>query len=159
MATIAENLTKLQAARTNIASAITAKGGTVASGDGFEDFASDIGSIPAGSTAAKLTPVSTVSSPSELYIVEEEYYIYCYGTVKLGGNTSVVFNVPNEFDMSKIGSIRGESVFSYYGSGGYYRKSCGATVDSTNKTISFSDLSTSSMSNPRFILVIWEKAI
>ena len=46
--TIAENLTRLQTARTNIATAITTKGGTVASGAGFEDFPTAIGTIPAG---------------------------------------------------------------------------------------------------------------
>ena len=44
------NLTRLSNARTNIASAITAKGGTVVNDDGFEDFVSDIGSIPSGTT-------------------------------------------------------------------------------------------------------------
>ena len=47
--TIAENLTRLQNAKTAIANAITAKGGTVGSGDGFEEFAADIGSIPISS--------------------------------------------------------------------------------------------------------------
>lgn len=46
--TIAENLTRLQTARTNIATAITTKGGTVASGAGLEDFPTAIGTIPAG---------------------------------------------------------------------------------------------------------------
>lgn len=46
--TIAENLTRLQTARTNIATAITTKGGTVAAGAGFEDFSTAIGTIPAG---------------------------------------------------------------------------------------------------------------
>ena len=46
--TIAENLTRLQTARTAIAGAITAKGGTVTSGDGFEDFPTDIATIPSG---------------------------------------------------------------------------------------------------------------
>ena len=48
--TIAENLQRLQTARTNIATAITTKGGTVTSGDGFEDFATDIATIPASTT-------------------------------------------------------------------------------------------------------------
>ena len=48
--TIAENLQRLQTARTNIATAITTKGGTVTSGDGFEDFATEILNIPTGST-------------------------------------------------------------------------------------------------------------
>lgn len=48
--TIAENLTRLQNATTAIANAITTAGGTVNSGDGLEDFATDIGTIPGGST-------------------------------------------------------------------------------------------------------------
>lgn len=48
MATIEQNLTKLVNARTSIANAITAKGGTVAQGDGFEEFPADIATIPAG---------------------------------------------------------------------------------------------------------------
>ena len=44
--TIAENLTRLQNARTAIAKAITAKGGTVSSGDGYEEFVKDILTIP-----------------------------------------------------------------------------------------------------------------
>lgn len=46
--TIAENLQRLVDARADIASAITAKGGTVAAGDGFEDFPAEILGIPAG---------------------------------------------------------------------------------------------------------------
>ena len=46
--TIAENLARLTAARTNIANAITAKGGTANSGDGLEEFPTDIATIPSG---------------------------------------------------------------------------------------------------------------
>jgi len=51
--TIAENLARLQAARTAIGAAITAKGGTVDSGDGFEEFPADIAAIPSGGGATK----------------------------------------------------------------------------------------------------------
>jgi hypothetical protein len=44
--TIAENLQRLQIARTNIATAITAKGGTLVENAGFEDFPDAISSIP-----------------------------------------------------------------------------------------------------------------
>ena len=44
--TIAENLQRLVDAKTAIGNAITAKGGTVASGDGLEEFAADIATIP-----------------------------------------------------------------------------------------------------------------
>jgi hypothetical protein len=44
--TVAQNLQRLQTARTNIANAITNKGGTVPSGSGFEDFSNLILQIP-----------------------------------------------------------------------------------------------------------------
>ncbi|MBO7259889.1 MAG: hypothetical protein J6U97_00155 [Bacteroidaceae bacterium] len=43
--TIAENLQRLQAAKTAIGNAITTKGGTVGADDGLEDFASDVATI------------------------------------------------------------------------------------------------------------------
>lgn len=46
--TIAENLVRLQNARSSIISAISAKGGTVSSSDGYEDFPAAIASIPSG---------------------------------------------------------------------------------------------------------------
>ena len=50
--TIAENLARLTAARTAIGNAITAKGGTVITGDGFEEFPADIATIPSGGGGA-----------------------------------------------------------------------------------------------------------
>lgn len=67
MATIEQNLTKLINAKTSIANAITAKGGTVSQGDGFEDFPSDIATIPSGSGgAAYYTRYKATSSTSTL---------------------------------------------------------------------------------------------
>ena len=57
--TIAENLTRLQNARTAIATAITNKGGTVPTGAGFEDFPTAINTI-AGNTAT-ITSTSPIS--------------------------------------------------------------------------------------------------
>ena len=56
--TIAENLTRLTTARTNIANAITAKGGTVTSGDGFEEFPADIATIPSGGESTNRNDVN-----------------------------------------------------------------------------------------------------
>lgn len=69
MATIEQNLTKLVNAKTSIANAITAKGGTVAQGDGFEEFPADIGTIPAGGGGAPtswncVNPNFTIDSKS-----------------------------------------------------------------------------------------------
>lgn len=55
--TIATALQALQQAKTNIASAITQRGGTVNSGDGFSDFAACVATIPQGSSAPS-TPVN-----------------------------------------------------------------------------------------------------
>ena len=46
--TIAENLQRLINAKSDIGDAIIAKGGTVGSNDGFEEFAADIATIPTG---------------------------------------------------------------------------------------------------------------
>lgn len=46
--TIQDNLIRLNSAKTSIANAIVAKGGTVGESDGFEDFPNDIASIPEG---------------------------------------------------------------------------------------------------------------
>lgn len=43
---IADKIQRLEIAKTNIGEAIVAKGGTVNEGDGFEEFANDIGEIP-----------------------------------------------------------------------------------------------------------------
>lgn len=50
IASIAESLTALENAKQDIADAITAKGGTVGDGDGYADFAEDIGTISGGVT-------------------------------------------------------------------------------------------------------------
>ena len=52
---IATNLQRLVDAKSDIAEAITAKGGTVNSGDGFEEFPDDIASIPSGSGSKHYT--------------------------------------------------------------------------------------------------------
>lgn len=46
--TITQNLQRLVNAKSAISAAITAKGGTVSTGDGFEEFPTDIASIPSG---------------------------------------------------------------------------------------------------------------
>lgn len=56
--TIAENLTRLTTARTDIADAIVAKGGTVTAGDGFEEFPADIATIPTGSQSVARSDVN-----------------------------------------------------------------------------------------------------
>ena len=61
--TIAQNLQRLVDAKNAIGSAITAKGGTVNSGDGLEEFPADIATIPSGSPA----PLSPTRSGATIY--------------------------------------------------------------------------------------------
>lgn len=55
--TLEENVNRVKAAKTAIANAITAKGGTVGANDGLEDFASDIASIPSGGHTVNVTTI------------------------------------------------------------------------------------------------------
>lgn len=64
--TIAENLERLNDAKTAIAEAITTAGGTVNSGDGLEDFATDIGTIPSGNATFGYSPAYERYSPKAL---------------------------------------------------------------------------------------------
>lgn len=59
--TIATQIAALQQDKSDIATAITNKGGTVNSGDGFDDFATDIATIPTGGTIDSLTITPTTS--------------------------------------------------------------------------------------------------
>ena len=61
---ISDKLTRLSAAHDAIAAAITQKGGTVNTGDGFEDFAADIATIPGSATSEPIYGVSGLYSSS-----------------------------------------------------------------------------------------------
>ena len=98
--TIADNLQRLVDARTAIASAITAKGGSVTSGDGFEEFPVDIASIPANVEHYGLKWEKNNSDPQArctyLYDCANFTPMQCQsdGTVSLGswGNSFFVKN-------------------------------------------------------------------
>ena len=55
--TVAQNLQRLVNAKNAISEAITAKGGTVSTGDGFEEFPADIATIPSGGSGDASKPV------------------------------------------------------------------------------------------------------
>jgi hypothetical protein len=83
--TIAENLQRLVDAKDDIAEAITAKGGTVSSGDGLEEFAADIATIPSGSSADAESYLMAMSSgfknTSYAYIVNATNETFVYGVL------------------------------------------------------------------------------
>lgn len=91
--TIAENLTRLQNAKTAIGAAITAKGGTVAAGDGLEDFAADIGTITNQYTASDEGKV--VSNGALVAQTAYPSTITDNGTYDTTNYNSVTVNVPS----------------------------------------------------------------
>ena len=101
--TIAENLTRLQNAKTAIGSAITAKGGTVASGDGLEDFADDIGTITNQYTAADEGKV--VSNGALVTQTAYPTTITENGTYNTTENNSVTVNVASETNWLKTPTL------------------------------------------------------
>ncbi len=83
--TLADNLQRLTASRTAIGNAIVAKGGTVNAGDGFEDFPTDISSIPTGGSSTLIPKTIT------------ENGTYNPSSDNADGYSSVVANVPNTY--------------------------------------------------------------
>lgn len=61
-------LAALQAAHTDISAAITSKGGTVNTGDGFSDFATGIGTISVPSNYGLITFSAAVPSAAEIKV-------------------------------------------------------------------------------------------
>ena len=78
---ISDNLQRLQTARSDIAEAITAKGGIVGANDGFEEFVSDIGSIPSGSSGIETGTISYTTSGSATFESYGSDYVYKSGNI------------------------------------------------------------------------------
>lgn len=74
MGTITQNLEKLVAAKSAIAAAITAKGGTVGANDGFEEFAIDVATIPSGGSANIYKSIKNM--PGEVRFEEKSWSGY-----------------------------------------------------------------------------------
>ena len=71
---IATQISALQTDKTNIASAITTKGGTVSSGDGFDNFASDILTIPTGGGGQTQTKSLSVTYNGSYTVLPDSGY-------------------------------------------------------------------------------------
>lgn len=94
--TIAQNLERLQDARDDIASAITNMGGTVTSGDGFEEFPADIATIPTGATIIPLSS-SSGDANAKVYAVYHDGMLSVFGSDRKGSafGTSVTYTFPS----------------------------------------------------------------
>lgn len=88
---IADKITRLQNAKTAIATAITNKGGTVSAEDGYEDFSNDIASIPNAidvATSGEMASLNTIANEGKIYHYtgpNTTYYKHnCYYIVRVG---------------------------------------------------------------------------
>lgn len=91
--TIADTLQRLRDAKTAIGDAITAKGGTVAAGDGLEEFPTAIGTIPTGSEPVLIAKTIT---ENDTYNASDD---------EADGYSSVTVNVPNTYDAGDEGKV------------------------------------------------------
>ena len=100
MPTIAENLLRLQNAKTAIGNAITAEGGTVTQGDGLEEFVADIGTIvpPINNVVeAANTSIETSLGSGSSALITKSITANCEYTAtddSALGYSSVTVNVP-----------------------------------------------------------------
>ena len=131
--TIAENLQRLVDARADIASAITAKGGTVTQGDGFEDFPAGILGIPAGSQIVEgvFTPTNINAEIAKVWGCEG----FIFGVIK--GNATQ--------GTTALGTVSGidfpsttPGTYAAYGAGYFYTSQySGMTVKMTGVSFNF----------------------
>jgi hypothetical protein len=103
MPTIAENLQRLVDAKTDIASAITAKGGTVNTGDGFEEFASAIAGIPEGTEILDLTTSDSNVTHNNLHATYHGDTLFIFGSFRSISSNDVEFTFPKS--LQDIGVI------------------------------------------------------
>ena len=114
--TISQNLQRLVNAKNAISEAITAKGGTASTGDGFEDFPADIASIPSGGGDVKIGTFSidtgTIDSgATDMICIKKNKTILAYAFTP----NNVTIYSPNhvyyylhfdDFDITPIESIK-----------------------------------------------------
>jgi hypothetical protein len=110
---ISDSLTALQTAKSDIATAITAKGGTVNAGDGFSDFATDIGTITGGGGNLGLYPINSECRPTGDVVLPSIVTSIPMG-YSSGGTTYGVFSGSPVASVSGANVTRvGEKAFMY----------------------------------------------
>lgn len=128
--TIAENLQRLIDTKTAIASAITAKGGTVAQGDGFEEFPADIASIVSSTTNSGIAHPPTSSGASgfiNVSFVGSTVYVSTRLSSTTYADTTATFGSP--FQLSNF--ISSDMTFTIEG----YKNSSATTYTMTVKLV------------------------
>ena len=132
--TIAENLSRLITAKTDIANAITTMGGVVGENDGFEEFPADILGIPKGSTmqgrSATITIVNGTTNSYYGYYSYDGHQLIIGGYVRGETPYQIMSSFRFDFDgpLSEIGFdppslVDGYIFYNYYDVGDYYKRS------------------------------------
>lgn len=150
--TLKQVVDRVKVAKTDIAEAITAKGGTVASGDGLEEFAADIATIPSGgggvsdvyslSTQASVTNNQMfITKAPYTYSGRQYYTTMVFGSFYLSSSvSSVSFYYPKAFEDDNVTPLFNSSYKRglYYNSNGYqYLTQPTIDLDNRKITISF----------------------
>ena len=155
--TIAENLSRLITAKTDIANAITTMGGVVGENDGFEEFSNDILGIPKGGEAVEIYGkpngwVSVDGFPGSMCLknIFTDFAVYYYivvGQYTASGSSQFAFT----FDIDQP-----YSAYSYYSSESLYS----GTFWSPNSQSPATDISNNSVTvTGRWVHVAREKQI
>lgn len=128
--TIADNLARLVAARTAIANAITAKGGTVSEGDGFEEFPEDIRTITSKVKVYGIRIDPNESDPSDrvTYLEDAVGMTPAY----MGANGFSYGSWANAFFMPKPCMLRYDGTVDYYLDPNDYSKKVDGTASDYN---------------------------
>lgn len=138
--TIADNLSRLQTARTDIANAITTKGGAVTSGDGFEDFPAGILGIPV-STFEACELIKSSGLGGEVYGINTEDRTIVAGLLyKTGSYSSIVLTFPQGFTPRYTKSTNLYICGVYYDYGYNSPKTCGVNITDSSITFTTSTL-------------------
>lgn len=111
--TIAENLTRLQNARTAVADAIVAKGGTVNTGDGYEEYPADILTIPSVKNKVYGFHVNPNESDSAAAVTYLEDAVGMTPAV-MGASTFDYGSWENAFFMPKPCMLKSDGTVDYY---------------------------------------------
>lgn len=101
MGTLKQAVDRVAAAKTAIGNAITAKGGTVAAGDGLEEFAADIGTITNQYTSSDEGKVVSGGA----LVSQTSTTCNTNGTINTTTNNEVVVNVPNTYTAADEGKV------------------------------------------------------
>lgn len=111
--TIAENLSRLVTAKTDIANAITSMGGTVAQGDGLEDFASAIAGIPEGAEILDMIAPSGISN-NNLKAIFYGGKLFVFGEFKASAGYNYNFTFPKSLqEIGITNNLTGMYISSY----------------------------------------------